>query len=109
MTVLEKGKFIKNFVRVDNNGKLSRAKHSNFRGYSKADVEAIEPQINPIYLKNWELFLQDQKDSYDKELYPDWKHFLFYLNSISDEDIKKYNLPTTFIVVEYDPWSIKNN
>lgn len=102
MTVLEKGKFIKNFVRTTNQKKtkLIRVPHSNRIGYSKADIETIEPKIDSSYWENWERFLIDKKN--DEELqakYPDYPHYLYDLNSISDEDIKKYNLPEEFIII----------
>lgn len=100
MTNLEKGKFIKNFVRVDHDGKLVRAKHSNRIGYSSKDIENIEPQVDQQYWDNWEKYLRDIKDSenWTKD-YSDWAHFLYALNSIPDSDIKKYDLPQDYIVV----------
>lgn len=101
MTVLEKGKFIKNFVRVDKNGKLVRPSHSNKIGYSSADVEAIYPQVDENYWTNWEHYLKDIRDDGKwNDKYSDWQHFLFALNSIPDKDIKKYNLPTDFIIIK---------
>ena len=97
MTTLEYGKFIKNFVR-DSNGK--RPPHSNWRGYSKADVEQIIPKIDTTYLDNWSKFLSDKKN--DEKLmsnFSDYQHYLFQLNSIEDADIKKYHLPEDFIVL----------
>lgn len=101
MTALEKGKFIKNFVRVEKNGKLIRVKHSNLRGYSVKDIEAIEPKISDDYWDNWEHFLKDKRDSgeYEKD-YADWQHYLFALNEIDEKDIKKYDLPTDYIVID---------
>ena len=32
--------------------------------------------------------------------YSDYQHFLFNLNEIDDKDIKKYDLPTDYIVIE---------
>ena len=101
MTVLEKGKFVKNFVRVDKDGKLVKVPHSNFRGYSVQDMEQIEPQIDDSYWDNWEHFLTDKHN--DEKLmaeYSDWQHYLYQLNGIDDEDIKKYDLPTDYIVIK---------
>lgn len=97
MTVLEKGKFIKNFVRTKDGKKIP---HSNWRGYSKSDVESIEPKISESYWNNWENYLIDKKN--DEKLqsqYSDYAHFLYALNSIDEKDIKKYNLPEDFIVI----------
>lgn len=99
MTTLEKGKFIKIFVR-DKDGK--RLHHSNWRGYSKKDVEEIEPKIDSTYFENWERFLIDKKaDDKLQAEYSDWPHFLYSLNEVSDADRKKYNLPSDFIIISY--------
>lgn len=97
MNTLEKGKFVKNFVRTQD-GK--RVPHSNWRSYSKADIEAIEPKIDETYWNNWEKFLRDKKA--DEKLmseYSDYQHYLFKLNSIDEKDIKKYNLPESMIII----------
>ena len=108
MTVLEKGKFVKNFVRVDKNGKLIKVPHSNFRGYSATDMEQIEPQIDESNWANWERFLHDKyNDDALMAQYPDKQHFLFSLNDIEDKDVKKYDLPTDFIVIK--PITIKQD
>lgn len=101
MTTLEKGKFIKNFVRINKNNKLIRFPHSNKIGYSKNDVAIVEPQVDITYWNNWEKYLHDLKEdgSWEKT-YNDWQHFLFSLNSIPEIDIKKYDLPTDFIIVK---------
>ena len=100
MTILEKGKFVKNFVRINIDGKLSKIPHSNYRGYSKKDIEAIEDKIDSTYWDNWEKYLHDLKEKEDwTKDFSDWQHFLFALNSISDEDIKKYDLPTDYIIL----------
>ena len=104
MTVLEKGKFIKNFVRLNTNNKLIKVPHSNYRGYSTKDIELIEPLIDSIYWENWEHYLHDLKSNEDwKNNYSDWAHFLYALNSIPEEDIKKYDLPTDYIVIDKVP------
>ena len=70
-------------------------------GYSKKDIEAIEDKIDSTYWDNWEKYLHDLKEKEDwTKDYSDWQHFLFALNSISDEDIKKYDLPTDYIILE---------
>ena len=97
MTTLEYGKFIKNFVRDKDN---KRIPHSNWRGYSKKDVDAVIPKIDSTYLENWEKFLRDTKA--DEKLmseYSDYQHYLFKLNSIDEKDIKKYNLPESMIII----------
>ena len=97
MTILEHGKFIKNFVR-DPNG--NRIPHSNWRGYSKADIEKIKSKIDDKYWSAWEVFLKDKKN--DKNLqsqYKDYSHYLYALNSISDTDIIKYNLPKEYLII----------
>ncbi len=101
MTVLEKGKFIKNFVRTTNDkNRIIRVPHSNRIGYSKADIENIESKIDSSYWENWERFLIDKKNDETLQAeYPDYQHYLFALNNISDEDIKKYNLPEEFIII----------
>ena len=102
MTVLEKGKFIKNFCRVDKDGTLVKPRPSNFRYYIKKDIEVLESQVDNNYWSAWETFLKDQKSN--KELqnqYVDWAHYLYALNTIDKEDIEKYNLPKEFIIVDY--------
>ena len=97
MNTLEKGKFVKNFVRTQD-GK--RVPHSNWRSYSKADIEAIEPKIDETYWNNWDKYLFDKKN--DEKLqsqYSDYPHFLYALNSIDEKDIKKYCLPEEYIII----------
>lgn len=101
MTVLEKGKFVKNFVRIDRNGKLIKVPHSNFRGYSANDMAQIEPQIDETYLSNWEKFLHDKyADDALMSQYSDRAHYLFSLNKVEDSDVKKYGLPEDYIVID---------
>ena len=102
MTVLEKGKFIKNFVRkTGTNSKLVKIPHSNIVGYSKSDVAIIGDKIDASYWNAWEKFLLDKKnDEKTMENYPDYQHFLFALNNIDDTDINKYGLPEDFIVID---------
>lgn len=103
MTVLEKGKFVKNFVRIDKNGRLVRVPHSNRIGYSSNDIAKVYPKVDEAYWNNWEKFLKDIKeDGKWSENYPDWQHFLFALNSIDEKDVKKYNLPNDFIVIKIE-------
>jgi len=98
MTVLEKGKFIKNFVRTKDGKKYP---HSNWRGYSSKDIEYLEPKIDSTYWSNWNKFLNDKKNNDDlMSQYPDYQHFLFSLNEIDPKDIKKYHLPTEFIIID---------
>ena len=101
MTTLEKGKFIKNFVRINKNGRLIKFPHSNRIGYSKADVTYVEPLIDSSYWANWERFLEDRRKDIDEvNKYGDWQHYLFSLNSISQSDIDKYKLPNDFLVIK---------
>lgn len=100
MTVLEKGKFVKNFVRTKNGDKIVKIPHSNYRSYSKTDIEQIEPKVDTQYLENWAKYLKDIKDAEEwTKTYDDWAHFLYALNSIPEKDIVKYNLPIDYIII----------
>lgn len=103
MITLEYGKFIKNFVRVksEKTGNLVRVDHSNWRGYSKDDVNQVIPQIDETYLNNWEKYLHDLRKNEDlMSQYTDWNHFLYQLNHIDEKDIKRYDLPENFIILK---------
>ena len=100
MTTLEKGKFVKLSVRTIKNGRQVKVPHSNRIGYSKADIEEIEPKIDARYWEAWSHFLSDKKqDEALQKQYEDYRHYLFALKIISDSDIKKYALPTSSLVV----------
>ena len=98
MTTLEKGKFVKNFVRTSDGKKIP---HSNWKGYSVKDIADIEAKIDESYWLAWEKYLIDKKNDEPLQVqYSDYQHFLFALNSIDEKDIKKYGLPEDYIVID---------
>lgn len=97
MTTLEMRKFVKNFVRNKDGKKIP---HSNWKGYSKKDIEDIKDKIDESYWNAWEKYLLDKKN--DEKLqaqYSDYQHFLFALNEIDEKDIRQYNLPEDYIII----------
>ena len=101
MTILEKGKFIKNFVRtMSKSNNVVRVPHSNKIGYSSKDVAEISPKVDENYWNAWEKFLEDKKNNAQLQAsYKDYQHYLFGLNHIDEVDIQKYGLPSEYIMI----------